>query len=105
MSFAGVASPMACEQTYTKRRHVANELAKRATPVSVEGIVFFGHFLRRTHHCGAYKRVKTFFARGNWVRGGADCAAGRMAPPASPARAVQRELPSVQQTQNESFYS
>src|SRR5712692_170861 len=49
---------------------MANELAKSANlRCRLEGVVFFRHFLRRTDNRATYKRVKTFFARGNRVRG------------------------------------
>src|SRR4030088_233951 len=49
---------------------MANELAKSANlRCRLEGVVFFRHFLRRTDDRAANKRVKTFFARGNGVRG------------------------------------
>src|SRR5271170_8098873 len=49
---------------------MANELAKSANlRCRLEGVVFFRHFLRRTDDRAADKRVKTFFARGNRVRG------------------------------------
>src|SRR6516165_2307099 len=49
---------------------MANELAKSANlRCRLEGVAFFRHFLRRTDDRAAHKRVKTFFARGNRVRG------------------------------------
>src|ERR1700675_3681485 len=49
---------------------MANKLAKSANlRCRLEGVVFFRHFLRRTDDRAAHKRVKTFFARGNRVRG------------------------------------
>ena len=71
MSFAGFASPVACEQNvYEASATWPNELTKGANlGCRLEGVVFFWHFLRRTDDRAAYKRVKTFFARGNRVRG------------------------------------
>src|SRR3989442_9433146 len=49
---------------------MANELAKSANlRCRLEGVVFFRHFLRCTDDRAAHKRVKTFFAGGNRVRG------------------------------------
>jgi len=69
MSFAGFASPMACERTCGSVGHVTNELAKSANfRCRLERVVFFRHFLRRTDDRHS-QRVKTFFARGNRIRG------------------------------------
>ena len=56
-------------KTCTKRRPRGQRVAKSANLwCRLEGVVLFWHFLRRTDDRAAYKRVKTFFARGNRVR-------------------------------------
>src|SRR5579862_8753254 len=71
MSFAGFVSPMACEQNVYEASATWPTSWAKSTNFRcwLEGVVFFRHFLRRTDDRATYKRVKTFFARGNRVRG------------------------------------
>ena len=79
---------------------MANELAKCANLLCrLEGVVFFRHFLRCTDDRAAHKRVKTFSLAVIGFAGGADEAGG------FPCPAEQRELPSMQRTQNTVFCS